>query len=641
MFDQPARSAKDAGRVRRVRGRLVGVLVAALSMPAAAHAQVPAIPPVPGVPPGGGSGGEPQHQTPPPPPPTGPGAAAGEVVSYRGNPSHTGSASAEAVAGPLERLWTRTFKGPVNQPLIVDGKVIVNVANSDGTGYGSHVLALDRLTGRTVWNHSTPGTYFSAPIAANSGRVMSVSTDGVVRAFDVASGALAWTVTLPDHTFVDVPPVAAAGTLFIHGTPGSGSTLYALSVADGATRWKVSTSLSPFIWPVLDSERVLLADYCGDARAFAQSNGATVWSRNRGNCNGSGPTLVADGRLFTQPGGQGYTYDAATGADKPRLPGAAPGAVAGGVGYRANFKAVSLDDGHPLWRFKAGRGVRGSSLEPFVVGPTVYVVADEKLVGLDRMTGELLSVVKLPYGLHSSVGGIEPGISAGAGVLVATGGLKLSGYRSVLRPRPDGIDIAASGFDVVSGQRPTVVGGLGSQLRAAARRARLSADVHPFRRYSKGVSLRVLADGTAWGRVRVRRNTRLRVSARGRHSRKITIYAYPRTHSHVRRTSPTRGLLTVTMRADRRFRVGGRALVFYFGHARKHRYELLGRGRMTQVGRGRAHGAVRFRLLPHVGRHDTIAFCVRGLPRLGYGRNDGFQRRCGRRRISFAAARRG
>ena len=127
--------------------------------------------------------------------------------------------------------------------------------------------------------------------------------------------------------------------------------------------------------------------------------------------------------------------------------------------------------------------------------------------------------------------------------------------------------------------------------------------------------------------------------AKGRRSPAITIFAYRRTRSHVRRTSPTRGLLTVTMRGDRRFCVGSRTLAFYFGRAKRHRYELLGRGRMTQTGRGRARGAVRFRLLRHVARHDTIAFCVRGLPQLGYGRNDGFQRHCGRGRISFKAAR--
>jgi hypothetical protein len=59
---------------------------------------------------------------------------------------------------------------------------------------------------------------------------------------------------------------------------------------------------------------------------------------------------------------------------------------------------------------------------------------------------------------------------------------------------------------------------------------------------------------------------------------------------------------------------------------------------MSQAGRGRARGSVGFRLLRHVGAKDTVAFCVQGLPRLGYGRNDGFQRSCGRGRISFRAA---
>jgi hypothetical protein len=92
------------------------------------------------------------------------------------------------------------------------------------------------------------------------------------------------------------------------------------------------------------------------------------------------------------------------------------------------------------------------------------------------------------------------------------------------------------------------------------------------------------------------------------------------------------------MRADSHFRPAGRRLVFYFGRARDRRYVRLGSGRMRQAGRGVAKGSVGFRLLRRVRSKDTIAFCVRGLPRLGYGRNDGFQRRCGRRAITFAAA---
>jgi outer membrane protein assembly factor BamB len=544
------------------------------------------------------------------------------------------------VGGPLERLWTHSFPRYVNQPLIVGGKVIVNVTLA-GDRYGSRVVALDAATGRLIWRRSTPGTYFSAHIAANGGRVFSVNTDGVVRAFAADSGAPAWTTHLPDQSFVEAPPVAHAGTVFVHDArASSGSTLYALSAASGAVRWKAQVPLRGFGWPVLDGERVFLADGCGNAHALAQTTGEVVWTRQREkDCANEGVPVVAGGRLFTPPPGPGYTYNAATGADMPALPGGAPGAVAGDLGYRTDLSAVPLAGGPARWHVRVPSGVTGvGEVQPLVVGPTVFMAASDGLYGVDRASGEFLSYKRLAFPTFYSVGGILPGLTAGAGVLLAPTGNRLVAYRSVLRPRPNGIDIGADGFDVVSGRRRVVAARLGQDLRARARKVALSGDEHPYRRYTRRTSLKVLADGTAYGRVTIRRNTHIRFSARGRRSPAITIFAYPRTRSHVRRTSATRGLLTVTMRADRRFRVGGRELVFYFGHARKHRYELLGRGRMTQTGRGRARGSVRFRLLRHVGRRDTIAFCVRGLPRLGYGRNDGFERRCGRPRISFAAA---
>jgi outer membrane protein assembly factor BamB len=622
-----------------LRGAVVAVAVA-FAAPVAALAQIPALPPVPGLPPSGGNpggnpGGEPQR---PAPPPNGPGAGTGEVVSYRGNPSHTGVATDDTVFGPLTRLWTKTFKGPPNQPLIVGGKVIVNVADSDGSaGYGSRLFAYDPATGRKIWSQPTPGTYFSAPIAANGGRVFSVNFDGVVRAFDAASGAAAWSADL--HVFVSEPPVAAAGLVFVNSAGG----LFALSASDGAVRWKASVPIRHFNWPVLDSERVFIADGCGNAWALAQTTGQVVWSKKQANDDCGyidKPAVVAGGRLFA-PEPATNTYDAATGADGPPLPGGAPDAAAGDLGYRLGGIAVPLDGGPARWTFKDTdrRGYGGEVLAPVVAGPTVFVTGTSgSIFGLDRLTGELLSFARRPNATHNSIGGITPGMSVGAGVLVATGGLKLSAYAPVLHPAADGIDVAAGGFDLVTGSRTAVVAGLGRDLRGSVQRVELRRDEFPFRTFGPPASLRVLSDGTAYARVPIRHNTRFRFAA-GRHRSPVfTIYAYPHTRPTYSRASATRGRFDVTMRADRSFRVGGHGLVLYFGHARAHRYERLGAGRMRQTGPGRARGTVTFQLVRRVGSRDTVTYCVVGLPRLGYGRNDGFQRRCGRARITFAEA---
>ena len=609
---------------------LAAVLALSTLLAGPAAAQLPPLPPVPGLPPGGG---EPPPSPPPgggqQPPPAEPSARGAEALSYQGDPGHTGSSSEQRVFGPLQRIWTRRFNGPVNQPLVVGGKVIVNVARTDGHGYGSFVIALDPRTGRTQWKRPTDGVYYSAPIAATGGRVFSADFDGVVRAFDAASGEPAWTVDL-DSSFTEVP-VAADGLVFV----ARPDTLTALSAADGSLRWS-KPAPQYATWPVVDSERVYVVDGC-DAIAYALASGDRVWVRNRDtSCIPAGVPIVAGGRLFGS-GPDGATFDAATGADLAPIPGDPLRAVSGDLGYRPNGAAVGLADGAVRWRFRRA----DASLSPLVVGATLYLTGGQgRLFGLDRLSGRLLSVADLPSESGNSVGGITPGMAAGAGVLTATGGHLLSGYRAVLQPPAGGLDIAATRFDVVSGRRTGLVAGLGSALRSRVRRVTLQYDDHPFGRFRRGGRFRRLADGTTYVRMRVRRNRRVRFVAAGKRSPAIMVSAVPRARWKVRRVSTTMGRLTLRLRADTRFRVGGRRAVVYFGDASKRRYRRLGSARIRQTGRGRARADMRFRLLRRVGRKDTIVFCVVGLPRLGYGRNNGFERRCGRRTITFRAANR-
>src|SRR5262249_31910835 len=148
-----------------------------------AGAQIPGLPGLP-VPP--------TNPPPPPsqPPPTtsGPGAGPGEVVAYHGNPAGDGNGADASGWGPLGQVWDKELPGPVDQPLVVGGKVIVNTSNGPQKPYGSRVIAYDAVTGAEAWRQETPGVYFTAPIAANAGRVISINQDGVVRAFDVATG---------------------------------------------------------------------------------------------------------------------------------------------------------------------------------------------------------------------------------------------------------------------------------------------------------------------------------------------------------------------------------------------------------------------------------------------------------------------
>lgn len=115
-----------------------------------------------------------------------------------------------------EALWTAQ-EGAVNPPLVVGGSVFM-VNDED------KLIRLDATTGARIWAVSMP--YFTAskpkryseiythfgPVLAG-GHLVTVSSDGLLRAFDPASGAVVASVPLPGGAAAD--PALAAGLLFV------------------------------------------------------------------------------------------------------------------------------------------------------------------------------------------------------------------------------------------------------------------------------------------------------------------------------------------------------------------------------------------------------------------------------------------
>jgi outer membrane protein assembly factor BamB len=628
--------------VRRWVSGVVAVVAAAALTPAAASAQLPQLPPLPGVATGGGKpppGGGPGAQ----PPAVGAGGSFGDVVSYRMNPQHTGSTADVSVFGPIFRLWSRHFEGPPNQPLIVKGRVIVNVAASDGTAYGSRVVALNPRNGHQIWSRDTPGTYFSSHIAIDGGRVVSVNVDGVARAFAVADGRPLWTYTVPSEApFFRGVPVAAGGSVyFLDGGHTSGqSELYALDMRTGALRWRKTVPIDgEAAMPLLDTRRVIMADACGTAVALRRSDGATLWSRtHEGSCYSGAVGMLLHGRVFT-PSSYGYTYDASSGAERHRLRGGAPDAAFGGVGARLRgngIRAIDMTDGDRRWRHGTDSGF-DEPLRPIIAGPTVYATSGSGyLIGLSRSRGRLLSRTRWPFESHSAIGGTAPGMSVGHGLLVATGGLRLTGFAPVLLPPARGTDTAATNYDIQAGRHILLGGGLGAKIKPrGGRRVVLERDRYPFKAFSRVGRKRTLADGAVYFDARPRRNTRYRVRLPGQDgkARFATVYAYPFS-SHRLRSSGAHDIeLRLSMRADSAFHAGGRDLVVYWWRHGAKRMFRVGSGRIDQTGVGRAHVVVVFRRPSHAKPKDQIYWCVAGLR--GYGRPTPFYRNCGARHARY------
>jgi outer membrane protein assembly factor BamB len=165
----------------------------------------------------------------PTPPPT-----KGTAVAYQIDATHSG-AQFDSTTPPLTQRWARDLGGQISYPLIANGRIFVTVANP-GTN-GATLYALDEANGASVWGPvDLGGSRPWSNAAYDAGRVFAVNHDGVLRAFDAASGALLWSTQLPEQSAFWSPPTASGGVVYTTGA-GFGSTLYAVDEQDGTVNW--------------------------------------------------------------------------------------------------------------------------------------------------------------------------------------------------------------------------------------------------------------------------------------------------------------------------------------------------------------------------------------------------------------------
>ena len=616
-------------------------LCATVALAAPAGAQGPLPVPLPGL------GTQPPSEQPPPsdqpqrppdqqPAPGGPSAGAGEVGDYFG----AGGAKSmpdDAVFGPLTQLWTRRYEQHLSRPLLVRGKLIINVAadasGASGPPVESRAVAYDVATGRELWSRPTPGIYFTAHLASDGERVVSLNGDGVVRAFAVADGRPLWESAVPDDSgetaFTHVGVPAIGDGVVVVGVEGR---LVALRAGDGSVAWERSEDrrtdgLSDL--PIVAGGRVFSVRSCGRAVAFEAATGRELWRSGGEACEGRGISAVVGDRVYSPP----FVLDAATGARVATLPRADVSAIAGGLAIGSEpYGAFELATGRSLWRADAPFNGGSLPLGPVVVGPTVYSASSTTLVGRLLSDGRRRSQTPIPENTLSAIGGPLPGITAGQGVIAVADEGALTVLTGVLRPRPDGTDAAAARYQLITGQRTVLAGGVGTAV--ARRRVTLQADRFPYGRWRRAGGGRVADDRTLYLRRRVTRNTRFRFAVRGARGRRgrITVYARPKLRTSIVAPSPRRVVVRAAVLGPRDMPAAGRRLVVYLGDTRRDRVRRLGFGVLRRTGRGRFSTTVGFRAPANVGSDDVFVFCVRGLARRGFGVADRFERHCGARR---------
>lgn len=565
---------------------------------------------------------------------------AGEAVAQDGNPSQTGEASEDSVYGPLKLVWTKSFPRMVNQPLIADGRVLVNAPTSED-GYGSTIHALDPATGHEEWATSFEHTYFTSKIAYDSGVVVarSPSYGGATRSFDVDTGELLWE-HIPESDISSGTVVADGGVAYISSglsSIGRGF-VTALRIEDGEVLWQSSRpgiDAGDDAMIALDADAVYVADECGGAVAFSRSSGAVVWSRfvpsqNR-NCFGE-DVMVHDGVVHA---GTGHTYDAETGEPGPVLADKV-NAATGGIGISgigSKTSAFSLDGGEFLWTTPEKQ--IDDIVEPLVVAGHVYTARswyfdDSSVLSVhEPRTGDLVYRTDLPYPGYRQGGGGKAGLAAGAGRLFLARGTTLMAFEPSLRPPANGLDLVVDHPDVLIDDHVTAWAGMGEKVSAPGKRVTFDTDVFPFGKPRRLAQKETDRNGTARVDYRLQKNTRF--FARSTEGPKVTAvaFAYPRINLYLFEAGANAlKAKTVVARLPRRV-AGGRRVYAYYGHGGK-RFEREGSDVLRVRASGSAVASPRVTPPRSVGASDVIAVCVEALPQSGYGRNQGLAGSCGK-----------
>ena len=353
------------------------------------------------------------------------------AVSYRINPTHSGSQPANLTSRRLGKRWSRDLGGPVSYPLIADGKVFVTLANV-GT-YGSALVALDEKTGRTVWGPiDLGGTYGFSGAAYDQGRLFVVNYDGLVRSFDASSGAPGWSVKADGQRSFDSPPTASGGSLYLVGA-GSGGTLYALSEASGGVLWTAAVNGTTSS-PAATADGIFVTFACVQADDFSPSTGVRVWHHNSSCSGGGGATAVVyQGKVYARDAPTGnLTLDARTGnavgtfsaTTNPAFSGKTGVFLAGGT-----LRSLDLTSGSVQWSF-AGDGSLVSA--PIVAGDTVYTASSSGMIyALNVVTGRVVAQVdtQSPIAATDEQNAVQrTSLAVGDGLLLVPAGTTLFAY---------------------------------------------------------------------------------------------------------------------------------------------------------------------------------------------------------------------
>ncbi|HYF00735.1 MAG TPA: PQQ-binding-like beta-propeller repeat protein [Planctomycetota bacterium] len=298
-----------------------------------------------------------------------------------------------ADAAPPDRpalLWRFKAGGAIDLPPVAEGGRVF-VLSASGT---LHALGLD---GRELWSKPA-GKDVKAPIVATAGRVIVGSEDGRLKAYDAATGDVAWTAKVGD-TLQGSPNVVelAEGRRAIIAVSQSDGAIHAVDFATGGPLWKSAPVDRCDGSPGVGGGRIAMGSCASALHLYDALKGEKTADVAFGDDSQvAGGVAIAGGVAFAGTrGGKVVAVDLAkkavawTNADSKKEVFTTPAVAAKTVVVGSDdghVYALARDTGAKRWAFDA----KDSPTSPVVGGNRVVVTAGGTVFLLDLDTGAKL-----------------------------------------------------------------------------------------------------------------------------------------------------------------------------------------------------------------------------------------------------------
>jgi outer membrane protein assembly factor BamB len=229
----------------------------------------------------------------------------GYTATHRANYSRENVLNPAAVSGGLSESWHTASSGStVSTPAIVGG-VVYEAFFSDGV-----VGAYNEATGAQKWVASYGDEPYGSP-AVVAGVLYIGFVNGDIYALNAANGSVKWKYTAGNA--ISSSPTVSGGVVYVGSNDDN---LYALNAATGALLWKYSTGGAVTSSPAVSGGLVYFGSYDQKVYALNATTGALVWTFSTGS-NVPGSPSVADGLVFIGSADhEVYAINAKTGTER-------------------------------------------------------------------------------------------------------------------------------------------------------------------------------------------------------------------------------------------------------------------------------------------------------------------------------------